>query len=77
MNTGEDTTKMDTDWTKKDASFSDTLGYKTYETSMGLITVYTKDEPGPGGHKEGTTKMVYNDPPPRPMKLKGKYRRQS
>ena len=47
------------------------------ETAFGTLTIFTKDEPGPKGHKAGTTKMVYNDPPPRPMKLKGKYRRQS
>jgi hypothetical protein len=52
----------------------DTIGYKTYETAMGLVTVYTKDEPGAKGHKAGTTKMVYKDPPPRPMKLKKKHR---
>ena len=55
----------------------DTLGYETYSTPMGDVTVFTKDEPGPKGQKAGTSKMVYNDPPPRPMKLKGKYRRQS
>jgi hypothetical protein len=72
----EDTTKMDTDWTKKDTT-SERLGYQTYETAMGLVTVYTVDEPGPKGHKAGTTKMVYKDPPPRPMKLKKKYRQSS
>jgi hypothetical protein len=41
---------------------------------MGTITVYTKDQPGPQGQKAGTTKMVYKDPPPRPMKLKKKHR---
>ena len=44
---------------------NDTIGYITHETEMGTITVYTKDEPGPQGHKAGTTKMVYKDPPPR------------
>jgi hypothetical protein len=73
----EDTTQWDTDWTKKDASFSDTIGYLTYETPFGPVTVYTKDEPGAGGHKAGTTKTDWTDPPPRRMKLKGKYRRQS
>jgi len=53
---------------------NDTIGYTTHETAMGTITVYTKDEPGPQGHKAGTTKMVYKDPPPRPMKLKKKHR---
>ena len=71
-----DTTKMDTDWTKEDTT-SDRLGYKTYETAMGLVTVYTVDEPGAGGHKAGTTKMEYKDPPPRRMPLKKKYRGQS
>jgi hypothetical protein len=46
----------------------DTIGYTTYDTPMGLVTVYTADEPGAKGHKAGTTKMVYKDPPPRPMK---------
>jgi hypothetical protein len=55
----------------------DTIGYTTYDTPMGLVTVYTADEPGAKGHKAGTTKMVYKDPPPRPMKLKKKYRRSS
>jgi hypothetical protein len=50
-----------------------TIGYITHETAMGTITVYTADEPGANGHKAGTTKMVYKDPPPRPMKLKRKY----
>ena len=51
----------------------DTIGFTTHETAMGTLTVYTKDQPGPNGHKAGTTKMVYLDPPPRPMKLKRKY----
>jgi hypothetical protein len=51
-----------------------TIGYITRETEMGTLTVYTVDEPGPQGHKAGTTKMVYKDPPPRPIKLKRKYR---
>ncbi len=55
----------------------DTIGFKTYSTPMGDVTVFTKDESGPRGHKAGTTKMVYHDPPPRPMKLKKKYRGQS
>ena len=59
---------------KKDASFSDTIGYRTYDTPFGPVTVYTKDEPGPKGHKAGTTKTDWKDPPPRPMKLKKKYR---
>ena len=48
---------------------------ETVETAMGTITVYTEDEPGPKGRKAGTSKMVYKDPPPRPIKLKRKYRR--
>ena len=60
---------------KKDTSFSDTIGYTTYETSFGLVTVYTKDQPGPQGGKAGTTKTVWKDPPPRRMKLKRKHRR--
>ena len=55
----------------------DTVGYKTYDTPMGLLTVFTKDEPGPKGYKAGTTKMEYHDPPPRPMKLKKKHRQSS
>lgn len=55
----------------------DTIGYETYDTPMGLVTVYVKDEPGPKGQKAGTSKVVYKDPPPRPMKLKKKYRHSS
>ena len=76
MNTGEDTTKWDTEWVPDDTA-SERLGYQTYSTPMGDVTVYTVDEPGARGQKAGTTKMVSHDPPPRPMKLKGKYRRQS
>ena len=54
-----------------------TIGYITHETAMGTITVYTADEPGPKGHKAGTTHMVYADPPPRPMKLKRQPRQVS
>jgi len=53
----------------------DTVGYKTYDTAMGKVTVYTKDEPGPKGHKAGTSKMEYFDPPPIRMKLKRKHRK--
>ena len=49
-------------------------GTTTHETPFGILTVYTKDEPGPKGHKAGTTKMEYYDPPPRPMKLNKKHR---
>lgn len=52
----------------------DTIGYKTYETAMGLVTVYTVDEPGAKGHKAGTTKMEYTGQPPRPITLRKKYR---
>jgi hypothetical protein len=69
-----DTTKMDTDWTKRDTT-SDTIGYKTYDTPFGPVTVYTKDQPGPKGPKAGTTKTVWKDPPPRRMKLKKKHRK--
>ena len=44
------------------------------ETSFGVLTIFTKDEPGPKGHKAGTTKMQYNGPPPRPITLRKKYR---
>ena len=47
------------------------------ETLMGRLTVYLVDEPGPKGAKAGTTKMEYADPPPRPIKLKKKYRQSS
>ena len=43
-------------------------------TPFGTLTVYLKDEPGPKGHKAGTSKMEWADPPPRAMKLKKKYR---
>ena len=55
----------------------DTVGSRVVETAMGTLTVYTKDEPGPKGYKAGTSKMVYKDPPPRPIKLKKKYRQSS
>ena len=48
-------------------------GYEVHETSMGTLTIYTKDEPGPTGHKAGTTKMEDKGLPPRPSKLKKKY----
>ena len=50
---------------------------ETKETPMGVLTVITVDEPGPKGRKAGTTTMVYHDPPPRPIKLKKKYRQSS
>ena len=52
-------------------------GYEVRETSMGTLTIYTKDEPGPKGHKAGTSKMEYKGLPPRPIKLKKKYRHSS
>jgi hypothetical protein len=52
----------------------ETAASRTYSTSMGDVTIYFKDEPGPTGRKAGTTKMVYKDPPPRRWKLKKKYR---
>ena len=48
---------------------------RSYETKMGTVTVYLKDEPGPKGNKAGTSRMVYKDPPPRKMRLKKKYRK--
>jgi len=65
------------DGTYEDTSHDERIGFRTYETSMGRVTVYIKDEPGPRGHKAGTSTMVYHDPPPRPMKLKKKYRGRS
>jgi hypothetical protein len=43
------------------------------ETAFGTLTIFTKDEPGPKGHKAGTTKMEYNGRPPRPITLRKKY----
>ncbi len=50
---------------------------ETKETPMGVLTIFTVDEPGPKGRKAGTSRMEYRDPPPRPIKLKKKYRRAS
>ena len=44
------------------------------ETAFGTLTIFTKDEPGPKGHKAGTTKVEYNGQPPRPITLRKKYR---
>ncbi len=63
--------------TYKDTSHDERVGFHTAETAMGTITIYTADMPGAQGQKAGTTEMVYHDPPPRPMKLKKKYRGQS
>jgi len=45
------------------------------ETAMGKLTVYYKDEPGPKGHKAGTSKMEYTQPPPRNIPLRKKHRK--
>ena len=50
---------------------------EVWKTPFGLQTVFKKDQPGPRGGKAGTTNMVYDDPPPRTIKLKKKYRQQS
>jgi len=63
--------------TYEDTSHDERIGFRIVETAMGTLTVYTVDEPGPRGHKAGTSTMVYHDPPPRPMKLKKKYRGRS
>ncbi len=63
--------------TYEDTSHDERIGFRIVETVMGTLTVYTVDEPGPKGHKAGTSTMVYHDPPPRPMKLKKKYRGRS
>jgi|TARA_Y100001951_G_C11263291_1_gene253879 hypothetical protein len=47
---------------------------RSFETAMGIVTVVVKDEPGPKGRKAGTSTMEYFDPPPRPIRLKKKYR---
>lgn len=61
----------------EDNSHDERIGFRTYETPLGILTVYTMDEPGPRGHKKGTSTMAYNDPPPRPMRLRQKYRGRS
>ncbi len=50
-----------------------------YSTPFGIITFYKKDEPGPKGHKAGTSHTVRHEgqPAPRQMKLKRKYRGKS
>ena len=50
-------------WMYEDTSHDERIGFRTVETAMGTLTVYTADEPGPKGHKAGTTIMVYHDPP--------------
>jgi hypothetical protein len=48
---------------------------ETYETAMGIVTVWKKDGKDPDGvsGKEGTTRMVYSGSEPRRMPLKRKY----
>lgn len=48
-----------------------------WKTPFGLLTVFKKDQAGLKGGKAGTTRMEYDDPPPRPIKLRKKYRHQS
>ena len=50
-----------------------------YSTPFVIITFYKKDEPGPKGHKAGTSHAVPHEgqPAPHQMKLKKKYRGQS
>ena len=43
-------------------------------TPFGTLTVFLKDVPGIDGGKAGTSQMEWADPPPRPIKLKKKYR---
>ena len=49
----------------------------TYETNLGIITVWKKDGKNQDGvnGKEGTSKMIYSDPQPAKMTLKKKYRK--
>jgi len=61
------------DGTYEDTSHDERIGFRVVETTMGTLTIYTRDEPGPKGQKAGTSTMVYRDPPPRQMKLKAKY----
>ena len=46
-----------------------------YKTNLGLITIWKKDGKDRDGvnGKEGTSKMIYSDPPPVKMALKKKY----
>ena len=50
---------------------------ETYETAMGIVTVWKKDGKDPDGvnGKEGTSKMVYSGSQPITMPLKRKYRK--
>ena len=49
----------------------------TYETNLGIITVWKKDGKNQDGvnGKEGASKMIYSDPPPVKMRLKKKYKK--
>ena len=48
---------------------------ETYETAMGIVTVWKKDGKSPDGvvGKQGTTNMVYHGSEPIRMPLKRKY----
>ena len=48
---------------------------ETYETAMGVVTIWKKDGASPDGvkGKEGTTSMVYSGSEPIRMPLKRKY----
>ena len=48
-----------------------------YVTNLGVITIWKKDGQNKDGvkGKEGTSRTVYNDPPPVKMTLKKKYRK--
>ena len=50
-----------------------------YSTPFGIITFSKKDEPGPKGHKAGTSSTIPHEgqPATRPIKLKKKYRQRS
>jgi len=48
---------------------------ETYETAMGIVTVWKKDGKSPDGvsGKEGSSRMVYSGSEPIRMPLKRKY----
>jgi hypothetical protein len=50
---------------------------ETYETAMGIVTIWKKDGKDPDGMngKEGTSRMKYFDPQPIKMALKKKFRK--
>ena len=60
----------------KDTLFHSDEVADIYKTSMGLITVWKKDGKSKDGvsGKEGTSRMVYDDPQPIQMTLKRKYK---